>query len=865
MAPCANRSRKAADRLLHSAVSVIAMLHANAAFASDDPFELTSYPQASPAQNAQPVGERMMVEVVINGVVKTRLVELFFETDGLYLAADQARYLELPVPRGASGRVALSAIPSIRAKYDARRVRLDIEQNRNADGPNLVDMGRVSRQGDGGQPLTALVIDYDAIVRADNRGIAASMLTNFRLSRENLSLETGWQLNTRPGTGISHAVRLDTSLTIIDEKRGLKAVLGDFIATDTTNRAIRMAGFQIGTDFNTRPDLITYPLPELGGSVGLPSGLDIIVNDRRISSAPVQAGDYAIRNVPVPIGRNSVGVVVKNALGVEEVRSVQFYTSASMLTPGLSQTQVNLGFIRRRYGFASNDYGKLAFSARYRRGISNRLTGEASFEVARHFYNLGVNAVVPLGDIAAVKAGINRSNLSPTGVAQRQGTMLTFGVESLGSPVSATIEARHASAGYDDLASASGDPSPFSRISASLNFDLKKLGQIQISGIQQYRNRFDLAGNHYRLDRSNFVGLSYRATAAKGIDIYADFAMDPARRNSASILLGLSMRFGARTMVQGSAIRQNGQTDAQFSAYRPDVLPGDIGYQLSAGAGAVNRLAGGLSYRGNWGRVEARAETVGKNRVASIGAQGALVIAKNTVIAATRIGEAFVLVDTGGVGNVQVLRDNRRVGATGKSGLLLVTGLPAFVPVKISLEAESVPIGAVLRKESSILKAGARSGRFLKLPVETVVPATVQILDFDKTLLRPGTIVTALPSKSEILVGFDGVAEFNQSLGDVEFEYRDALGNRCYAAIPEVMQVEAYANLGSTQCTQRVRSVDIAELGIKAPVKLRKPRDPKRPVRPHYRNEKVVPLKPKALSTMPKTSALARELRLFGN
>ncbi len=851
MARCANPSRKAADRLLYSAVSVIALLHADAGFAADDPFELKSDPRDHAAHSGSLPGERLMVEVLVNGVAKTRLVELIFETDGLYIAVDQAQYLGLPVPRGAAGRIALSAIAGIRFSYDARRVRLDIDQNRNADGPNLVDMARRNRQGDGGLPLTALVIDYDGIVRADDRGVAASMLTNILLSRESLSLESGWQLNTRPGTGIGHVTRLDTSLTVIDDKRGLKAVLGDFVAPGSLNRAVRMAGFQIGTDFSTRPDLITYPLPELGGSVGLPSGLDILVNDRRISSAPVQAGEYAIRNVPVPIGRNSVGVVVKNALGVEEVRSVQFYTSASMLSPGLSQTQFNLGFIRRRYGFSSNDYGRLVFSSRYRRGLSERLTGEASVEVARHFYNLGVNAVMSLGDVAAVKAGINRSRLDPTGATSRQGTMLTFGVESLGSPVSATIEARHASAGYDDLASASGDPSPFSRVSASLNFDLKKFGQLQFSGIRQYRNRFDLAGNTYRSDRSNFIGVSYRSTAAKGVDIYADFAMDPARRSSASLLLGLSMRFGSRTMVQASAVRQNGQTDTQFSAYRPDVVAGDIGYLLSGGTGAVDRLAGALSYRGNWGRVEARAESVGGNRVASIGAQGAFVIAEGAVVAANRTGEAFALVRTGKLPNIQVLRDNRLVGVTNAAGLLLVTDLPAFVPVKISVDANSVPVGAVVRKESGLVKSGARSGRLIELPVEAVIPATIQIMDFDKQPLRPGTMITALPSKSEILVGFDGVVEFNQSLDDVEFEYRDAQGSRCFASIPATLQREAYAHLGATACTQRIRSVDIAQMGIKTPMKLRKPRKPQLP-------------KVKALSPLPKTSALARELRLFG-
>lgn len=859
----ANPSRKAADRLLkYSAVSVIAIVLAHPAFASDDPFALVTTPASRPAQAGPVAGDHLMVEVTINGEAQSRLIDLLVKADGYYLRADQAKYLGLPVKAKGQEFIPLASIPDIKFSYDPRRVRLAIEQLRSATGSNLLDMAARRRLGDDGKALTALVIDYDGIVRADRRGLSAAMLTNFRLSRENLAFETGWNFNSRPINGTSHAIRLDTALTAYDEERGLRGILGDFVVPGGSNRGVRMAGLQFGTDFSLRPDLITYPLPELGGSVSLPSGLDILVNDRRISSAPVEAGDYAVRNVPVPVGRNSVGVVVKNALGVEELRTVQFYTSSAMLAPSLSQSQVNLGFVRRNFGFKSNDYGKLALSASHRRGLSKTITGEASIEVARHYYNLGVGGVVALGDFAAVKASANRSSLTPgNGIAPRKGTMLTLGLESLGGPVSATFEARRASAGYDDLASASGDASPFSRISAGLHFDLKKFGQLNINAVRQHRNRIDALGAHYISDRNNFIGLNYRATVRPGIDLYADVALDPARRKSLSLLVGVSVRFGSRTVAQGSVNRQQRGSDYQLLVQRPDVLPGDIGYYLSGGTGFVDRASGGVSYRGDWGRVEARAETVGGEAVASIGAQGALVFAEGSVIAANRVGEAFAIVRTGDVGQVGVLRDNRPVGVTNDKGLLLVTDLPAFVPTKISLEPDSVATDAVIRRDSAMARAGARSGRLIELPVEKFVAATMQMLGFDSMPLQPGTVVTALPSKTEILVGFDGIVEFDRSRGDSEIEYRDSSGNRCYASIPATFGNESERHLGVAKCTQRIRSVDIAEMGIKPPRKAQKADEQKQQVVRERKPVKTPP--PRTSRPMRKTSALDREIRLF--
>ena len=51
-----------------------------------------------------------------------------------------------------------------------------------------------------------------------------------------------------------------------------------------------------------------------------------------------------------------------------------FYASSNLLAPGLQTYSAELGAVRRNWSVVSNDYGALAASATYRRGLSPILT-----------------------------------------------------------------------------------------------------------------------------------------------------------------------------------------------------------------------------------------------------------------------------------------------------------------------------------------------------------------------------------------------------------------------------------------------------------------------------------------------------------
>src|SRR4051794_32823641 len=80
------------------------------------------------------------------------------------------------------------------------------------------------------------------------------------------------------GPGTSTAIRLDSTYTYSDPETLRRYRLGDYINGGLSwTRPVRLGGAQIIADFSLRPDLVTFPLPSVGGSVAVPSMVDVLV------------------------------------------------------------------------------------------------------------------------------------------------------------------------------------------------------------------------------------------------------------------------------------------------------------------------------------------------------------------------------------------------------------------------------------------------------------------------------------------------------------------------------------------------------------------------------------------------------------
>ena len=91
---------------------------------------------------------------------------------------------------------------------------------------------------------------------------------------------------------------------------------GDFITGGLAwTRPVHIAGFQVREDFSMRPDLVTFPMPAIRGSAGVPSTVNVLADGNLVASGSVGAGPFEVPQLPVVTGAGNIAMTVTNALG----------------------------------------------------------------------------------------------------------------------------------------------------------------------------------------------------------------------------------------------------------------------------------------------------------------------------------------------------------------------------------------------------------------------------------------------------------------------------------------------------------------------------------------------------------------------
>ena len=106
---------------------------------------------------------------------------------------------------------------------------------------------------------------------------------------------------------------------------------------------MRIGGLQVARNFATRPDLITYPLPQFSGQAAVPSSVDLYINSYKNTSVSVNPGPFTLNTVPYINGAGQATVVTTDALGRQISTTVPFYVASSLLQAGLSDFSLSAG------------------------------------------------------------------------------------------------------------------------------------------------------------------------------------------------------------------------------------------------------------------------------------------------------------------------------------------------------------------------------------------------------------------------------------------------------------------------------------------------------------------------------------------
>ena len=667
-----------------------------------------------------------------------------FEWDGerLYARAQDLREVGIE-PGDIAGRFALDELPGLQYDYDASRQQVDIVvpvrmrttyiHGQDTARPALAGAGR------------GLVLNLDAYAQYADRGHLA-LWNEWRYFDRLGVFEHSAAAYAGQGTLRNRYLRFETAWTHYDPQAMRQLRLGDTISSSLDwGRSVRLGGFQWSRNFELRPDLVTYPLPQLGGMAVVPTSADLYINQIQRASIPVPDGPFLFDQAPGITGAGEATIVTRDALGRAVATTLPIYVDRRMLARGLQAYSVEAGFVRKDFGLSSFRYDSApAASATWRHGWSDALTLEAHGQMRRGLLNGGVSALVGLGRAGVLQAGVAGSG------TRRKGALAVLGYQRIAPRFSLDVQATRRFGAYRDLGSLEGLEVPERTERATLSWPMGSRQSMAVSYMAQ---------RSAHLDASRVMSLAYTLTPGSRMSVNLSAYHDLGPRRDHGVLLSMSMALDQGASWSAYTGRQNGQNHYNVTAGRPAPYEGGWGWGVQAG-----RMTGArweqaqLDYRGRKLEASAVVQRIDGRHSTALNASGALVFMDGSVHGARRIHDGFALVSTDGMAGIPVLHENRRIGRTDESGHLLVSDLNAYQRNRLGIDGSGLP--ANVRVESTSVQAvpAARSGVLVRFPLNTYRAATVLLMDERGQPLPVGSRVRHRESAAQTVVGYEGAA-----------------------------------------------------------------------------------------------------------
>lgn len=712
-------------------------------------------PVQQPSTTPVRFGETLLLDLRLNGVLQRNTARAVRVPEGLALPQTLWQELQLRPP-GLPARLIDSELHLILADGPGELIRWSIEEHTQTlviDAPpqaftnQQVELNRAAAQVTL-PPQLGFYMNYDA--QWQRRLGGASTLDGLAdlgaltsrgdlLHRQLYRSDGGW-------------VRLDTRWTIDRAEHLASWRVGDSVGQPGSwGQAMRFGGLQWSTDFSLQPGFLSFPLPTLKGEAALPSTVDIFVNNSQRLQGRVQPGPFDIADLPVVTGQGTIRTVVRDLLGREQVTVQPYYVSPALLKPGLSAFSVDTGWLRENYGLQSNRYGRAIVQGTWRRGLTDRFTGETRAEVARDQQAAGVSGVWLMPALGTLSLGAVASRSRDP--QARRGGLAQLGFERQGFDWSGSLEVRRASRGFAQLGQA---VSPRWSGSASLGTQWRGwslgIGRVDRGPPQRptANPALDLGTRLWSLNagrgfgRWGFVGASLLKVGGGGGTAISVFWTLP---------IGLNRSLSTSWQAQrGNGQRSADQWQLQFQHNAP--FGDGVGYQLSAAAGGRREaqaqwqndhvaLSGGVS------RLDRRTDV-------RAGISGALATLGGSAFTGRRVEGGFAVVEVAGHPGVRVTHDHQVVARTDARGRAFLPSLRGYQVNRVGVIADDLPLDADIEALELQVAPAARSASLIRFPISVSRAATFRLVDTSGRALPPGTEVRLVGGARWFPVGLDG-------------------------------------------------------------------------------------------------------------
>ncbi len=714
--------------------------------------------ESDPASNADVT---LLLEVLINGHSTGKVGEFTMHRGRLMARAAELNDLgfRLPesIPIASSGLITLSDLPGLSFDLDMKKLELNVTAIDDRLLPTVLrpmarDIASDHRVIESGKGVT---LNYDTVGSFANGTAGGSSSFDLRAFSPWGVVSSDWLGYTgsaSTGSSPNTAVRLDATYTFADVNSLRRYSLGDFINGGLSwTRPVHLEGAQIRSDFSMRPDLVTFPLPTVTGSTAVASSVSVLADGNLIAAGQVGAGPFEVPQLPVISGAGTISMTVTNALGQQVTLSQPFYASSSLLDPGLQTFAVQAGLVRRNWGTVSNDYGKLAGSVVYRRGLTRKFTIEGTAESTPGATLAGAGGVAQIANLGDINFGAALSSGSG-----RMGAEFSLGAQRIGRVFSIGGSAIIANRDYRDIASMNGDGVQRKQLSGFASLYFKRFGTLgaAYSGIDQDATPTPIPFGVATAEHSHVASGNY-SLQFRHVTIYTSGFKDFASGGSSGLQLGITIPFGKR-----SSINVSGTSDGnvQVQAQRSAALVGEWGYDAYVSAGNSQHEFGQVQYKSRVGLFTAGLDQSSGQTTMRLETQGAISFVDGSIFPSNEIYDSFAIVDTSPMPRVRVYQENRDVGRTDSSGRLLVPDMRSFDLNHIRIEPTDIPPDVTVNTDSRVMRPQDHSGVVVKFPIKFSSGALLHLVDDVGTPISLGSTATLHATGAVVPVGYDGEA-----------------------------------------------------------------------------------------------------------
>lgn len=591
--------------------------------------------------------------------------------------------------------------------------------------------------------------------------------------------------------------RYDTSWQYDDPQRILSILVGDIISGNKNSwgSSIRLGGLQIQRNFGTRPDLITYPLPQFKGQAALPSTVDLLINGQKTNTTDVQSGPFVLNNVPFINGKGEAVIVTTDTVGRQVATTVPFYISNTLLKPKLFDYSVSLGQVREDYGIKNFSYGTFAASADARYGVNDWLTAEGRSELSNDVQVIGLGSVIKLRGLGVLSSSMSASwadqSLFRGRSDDQQGYQYTLGYSynqnRFGFSVNHTNRDREyadlSRLQYTDLVSVNSNQSTV----ANAYVGTEKAGTFGVAYIQTKSN--DLENKLMNLSWAPVLP-SYMRGATVSLSSNYDFV-----EKDWSAAFQLSIPLPGRSSTANLGYNQQKNGDSGYINFNRAVpTEGGIGFDLThrynQNSDGFNQ--GRLSYRNQYFNTDVGLS--GDDDYSYwFGLSGSVILMSGNVFATNRLGDSFALIDTNKVKDVPVLYENNLIGHSNRNGYVFVPSVTPYYAAKYTINPLDLPSNYNASKVENRKAAKLGSGIVVKFPIKKSYAANVHLVQENGQPIPTGAVVHREDRDSNY-VGVDGIA------------YLEDLNatNRIKVQLPDETLCEANFSVDLKQAEQQI-------------------------------------------------------------